>query len=133
VFKTSAPAERNVSGKRTQVRFAPLERGGIVWSLRVSIDITSLRDGGTGIGKNLGVAARFADDSFKVGTIKLPGSDVFCLFNWNNAPQRISFHLPRASVVTDFWSGERLGRHAGKFAIDQMLPHSARLLVCGDE
>lgn len=77
-----------------------------------------------------GVAACFADDSFKVGTIKLPGRDVFCLFNWNNAPQRISFHLPRASVVTDFWSGENLGRHAGEFAIDQMLPHSARLLVC---
>ena len=77
-----------------------------------------------------GVAARFADDSFRVGSIKLPGRDVFCLFNWDNVLQKISFRLPRASQVTDFWSGENLGRHAGEFTIDQMPPHSARLLVC---
>ena len=77
-----------------------------------------------------GVAARFADDSFRVGTIKLPGRHVFCLFNWDNAPQKISFRLPGASRVTDFWSGTDLGKHAGEFAIDQMPAHSARLLVC---
>ena len=76
-----------------------------------------------------GVAARFADDSFRVGTIKLPGRNVFCLFNWDNDVQRISFRLPVASTVTDFWSGENLGEHAGEFPSD-IPPHSARLLVC---
>jgi alpha-galactosidase len=76
-----------------------------------------------------GVAARFDDDSFRVGTIKLPGRNIFCLFNWNNAPEKISFRLPRASRVTDFWSEEKLGRHAGEFAVD-VPAHSARLLVC---
>jgi alpha-galactosidase len=76
-----------------------------------------------------GVAARFADDSFRVGTIKLPGRHTFCLFNWNNAAEKISFQLPRARRVTDFWSGEKLGRHAGEFAVD-IPAHSARLLVC---
>ena len=79
-----------------------------------------------------GVAARFADDSFRVGTIKLPGRNVFCLFNWDNAVQRISFRLPVTSTVTDFWSGENLGEHAGDFVID-IPPHSARLLVCSSE
>jgi len=76
-----------------------------------------------------GVAARFADDSFRVGTIKLPGRECFCLFNWENAAQKISFRLPRTTLVTDFWSGENLGRHSGEFAIE-IPPHSARLLLC---
>jgi len=76
-----------------------------------------------------GVAARFADDSFRVGTIKLPGRNIFCLFNWNDTPEKISFRLPRASRITDFWSGADLGRRAGEFGLD-IPAHSARLLVC---
>lgn len=77
-----------------------------------------------------GVAARFSDDSLRVGTIQLPGRQAFCLFNWDDSPERVSFHLPRAREVTDFWSGENLGRHVGEFAIDSMPPHSARLFIC---
>jgi alpha-galactosidase len=77
-----------------------------------------------------GVAARFADDSFRVGSIKFPDREVFCLFNWENSAQKTSFHLSRARNVTDFWSGENLGRNVGEFSINQMAPHSARLLVC---
>ena len=76
-----------------------------------------------------GVAARFTDDSFRVGSIKFPDREVFCLFNWENSPQTISFHLSRAVNLTDFWSGENLGRHVGEFSIEQMAPHSAKLFV----
>lgn len=76
-----------------------------------------------------GVAARFADDSFLVGSIRFPDREVFCLFNWENFPQNISFHLPRPVNLTDFWSGENLGRHVGEFSVAQMAPHSARLFI----
>jgi len=77
-----------------------------------------------------GRAALFADDSLRVGTIRLPGKEMVCLFNWNDAPSKISFDLARTRRVMDFWSGENLGRHTGEFTIDQMPAHSARLLVC---
>jgi alpha-galactosidase len=73
-----------------------------------------------------GVAARFSDESLRVGTIKFLGSQAVCLFNWRT----ISFRLPRASHVSDFWTGEDLGRHEGEFTTKEMAPHSARLLVC---
>jgi alpha-galactosidase len=77
-----------------------------------------------------GQAARFADDSLRVGTITLPDKEIVCLFNWDDAPRKISFGFSRARRVTDFWSGENLGRHSAEFTIDQMPAHSARLLVC---
>jgi len=79
-----------------------------------------------------GVAARFDDDSLRVGRMKTSGGgEVVCVFNWEEAAQRISFRLSRPNNVSDFWSEEKLGRHAGEFVIDQMRPHSARLLVVG--
>lgn len=77
-----------------------------------------------------GQAARFADNSLRVGTIRLPGKEIFCLFNWEDAPRNVSFGLSRGRRVTDFWSGENLGSHSGEFTIDEMPAHSARLLVC---
>ncbi len=76
-----------------------------------------------------GVAARFSDESLRVGTIDLPGRRVVCLLNWDAASQAIEFALPVASLVRDFWRGEDLGRRAGRFA--PVVPgHGARLLVC---
>lgn len=77
-----------------------------------------------------GQAARFSDDSLSVGKIKLADKEIFCLFNWDDAPRKISFELSRPRIVSDFWSGENLGRHLGEFTIDKMPAHSARLLVC---
>jgi len=76
-----------------------------------------------------GKAARFADDALRVGTIRTSGQEIFCLFNWENPPQQISVHLSRARRITDFWSGENLGRHTGDF-VSEVPGHSARLLVC---
>jgi alpha-galactosidase len=77
-----------------------------------------------------GTAARFDDDSLRVGRVKSPGHEVVAVLNWSDAPQTISFRLSRASQITDFWSGESLGRHEGLFAMKAMPKHSARLLVC---
>ena len=77
-----------------------------------------------------GQAARFADDSLSVGTIQLPQSQIFCLFNWDDAPRQISVQLSRPRTVTDFWTEENLGRHSGKFTIEAIPAHSAKLLVC---
>ena len=76
-----------------------------------------------------GVAARFTDDSLRVGSIKFPDREVFCLFNWENSGQELPFYLPRARSVSDFWTEENLGRRSGTLSIS-VAPHSARLLVC---
>jgi alpha-galactosidase len=77
-----------------------------------------------------GRAAEFADDSLRVGVVHMPGARMVCVFNWEDGPQTISITLPRPSRVTDFWSGEDLGRREGSLEIKDLPPRSARLLVC---
>lgn len=48
---------------------------------------------------------------------------------WQGEVERVDAEAVPASRVTDFWSGESLGR-LGSIAIEDMPPHSARLLVC---
>lgn len=78
-----------------------------------------------------GVAARFTDDSLKVGRIRVSDKTMICLFNWTDGAEDISFQLPRACQITDFWTAEVLGVREGSFTIEAVPPHSARLLVCG--
>jgi len=76
-----------------------------------------------------GIPAVFDDDTLRVGTVTLGNKQILCLFNFDDAPQTISAKLPRGSRVTDFWSGESLGR-LDAVSIKDMPPHSARLLEC---
>ncbi|HUE83158.1 MAG TPA: glycoside hydrolase family 36 protein [Pyrinomonadaceae bacterium] len=76
-----------------------------------------------------GIAATFADDSLRVGVVEQGRTRTVCLFNWEDQPQTISFHLPKRSLIKDYWSGESLGRHAGVFK-RSLPPRSARILVC---
>ena len=76
------------------------------------------------------VAADFEDDSLRVGSVVKKDARFVCLFNWMDAPQTISFKLPKKTAVTDFWSGENLGAHSSSFEVKNMPPHSARLLIC---
>jgi alpha-galactosidase len=78
-----------------------------------------------------GVPAVFDDDTLRVGTVTLRDKRMLCLFNFDDAPQTISAALPRGSRVTDFWSGQSLGR-LDAVSITDMPPHSARLLECVD-
>jgi len=77
-----------------------------------------------------GLPADFEDDSLRVGVVKLPDAWMVCLFNWGDGPETVSFRLPKASRITDYWDGKDLGRHEGVFTIKDMAPHSARLLLC---
>ncbi len=75
-----------------------------------------------------GVAARFEDDSLSVGTVKLPDTQMVCLFNWNDKEESFRFKLPRLSEVSDYWTGEKFSKREGWFTINDVSPHTAVLL-----
>jgi alpha-galactosidase len=77
-----------------------------------------------------GTGAEFEDDALQVGFVRLKDRLAVCLFNETDAPKTLSFTLPGASMVTDFWTDEDLGRHDGVYEVKDLPPHSARLLVC---
>lgn len=77
------------------------------------------------------VAATFKDDYFRVGTIERGRDAAICVFNWEESPQSISVSLPRSGNLTDFWTGENLGRVRGSYALENLPPRSARLLMLG--
>ena len=77
-----------------------------------------------------GIAAEFEDASLRVGVVRLPNARMVGLFNWDDAPRTTSFRLERPSTVTDFWTGESLGRRQGSVSLD-MPPRSAKLLKVG--
>jgi alpha-galactosidase len=77
-----------------------------------------------------GVAAKFTDDSMRVGIMKLANARMVCLFNWDNAPQSLTFTLPAPCEISDYWSDARLGRHKDSFTVSNMPGRSARLLLC---
>ena len=77
-----------------------------------------------------GVAARFEDDSFRVGRMQLGKREVVSIMNWTNAPQDVSLQLKRRSRLTDFWNDTPLGTHTGTFEIKDMPARSGRLLIC---
>ena len=52
---------------------------------------------------------------------------MFCLFNWDETPRTLTFRLPDAATIADYWTCERLGRREGAMSIE-MAPRSARLL-----
>ena len=77
-----------------------------------------------------GVAARFEDDSFRVGRMQLGKREVVSVLNWTNTPQDISIRLKRSTRITDFWTDANLGTHTDTFEIKQMPARSGRLLLC---
>jgi len=77
-----------------------------------------------------GAAARFEDDSFRVGRVKLGRREIVAVLNWTNEPQDVSISLPRRCRITDFWSDVVLGMHSGTFEINDMPARSGRLLIC---
>ena len=77
-----------------------------------------------------GVAAEFNDSSLQTGLIRFPHATMACLFNWEDQPATVSVRLPNSGRLTDFWTGEDLGRSDGVFTAQNMPPHSARLIEC---
>jgi alpha-galactosidase len=77
-----------------------------------------------------GVAAEFEDATLRVGRVRLPGRTVVCLLNWDDGPQTMTVNLPGPCRVSDFWTGESLGRQQGAFEVKDVPGHGGRLLVC---
>ena len=75
------------------------------------------------------VAASFKDDYLRVGVIEQHGATAICVFNWDETPQTISVRLPGTGDLTDFWTGEKLGRFKGSYTLEGLPPRSARLLM----
>ena len=65
-----------------------------------------------------------------VGHVRLQGRGAVCLLNWEEQPQTLSFKLSQPCKITDYWTGESLGRHEGTFEVKDLAKHSARLLLC---
>jgi alpha-galactosidase len=77
-----------------------------------------------------GLAAEFDDHSLRVGRLRLKDRLIVCVLNWDEQAQTLSVRLPGPCRVTDYWSGESLGRREGVLEIKEMPKHSARLLIC---
>ncbi len=75
-----------------------------------------------------GVAAQFEDASMNVGTITLANARMVCCFNWADEDRSFRFKLPGLSDVTDYWTGEKLGKREGWFTVNNASPHTAVLL-----
>ena len=75
-----------------------------------------------------GVAAEFADNGLKIGTVHLKDRELFCLFNWDAEPAKMSVKLPRAGSVTDLWSGQDYGRRQGTMEV-ALKAHEGTVLV----
>jgi alpha-galactosidase len=106
--------------------------GGMVLS---GDDLTSIPEPRLAMLKKLvpptGIPATFDDERLLVGTVRLSNRTVLCLFNWLDTPQTIRAAIERPALVTDFWTGDSLGRRDYHgIEIKDMSPHSARLLVC---
>jgi alpha-galactosidase len=77
-----------------------------------------------------GVAARFEDDSFRVGRMRVGKREVLSVLNWTDAPQDLSIRLKKRCRVTDFWSDSVFGSQSGRLEITNMPARSGWLFVC---
>jgi alpha-galactosidase len=73
-------------------------------------------------------AARFDDESLRVGRVSTADGGLLCLFNDEDQPRPLSVRLERPCSITDFWTGSALGKKEGVLEIT-LPPHAARLLV----
>ena len=77
-----------------------------------------------------GVAARFEDDSFRIGTIQLDKKQIICLLNWADRPQTLSLTLRRSGRVTELWSGAELRTDGRILSLKDVPARSGRVLIC---
>ena len=76
-----------------------------------------------------GVPARFADASFRLGEIERRDGRSFCLLNWTDAPEAISFRLAAPHRIRDLWTGDDLGRQPAGVVTRLVPARSGRVLA----
>jgi alpha-galactosidase len=64
-----------------------------------------------------GNAARFADESLRVGTMRRKEGVTFALLNWDDEPREMRVTLDRAYLVRELWTDEDLGKREGVLSI----------------
>jgi alpha-galactosidase len=77
-----------------------------------------------------GVSAVFSDPDFTVGEIPGEKEWIVCVFNWGDASRSVQFSTSQRCSMKDFWTGEDLGECEGAHLVKDMLPHSAKAIVC---
>ena len=70
----------------------------------------------------------YSDPSMQIGWMEFPDHRELALFNWQDQPLTLNVPLSGPSVITDLWTGEKLGEFTGVFTMKDMPKHSARLL-----
>lgn len=76
-----------------------------------------------------GRGAAFDTDQYETGVLALADRTLLFFFNWTEAAKDLRITLPGPLALTDFWSGEGLGRQEGTFELKAVPPRSARLIV----
>jgi alpha-galactosidase len=96
-------------------------------------DLTQLSTAQRGVlrtmAKRAGIAATFDSYDLDVGTIAESDRTLYVLLNWSDEPANREIELAQPCRVIDFWSGEDLGIHVNRFAVDALPPHSGQLLI----
>jgi alpha-galactosidase len=80
--------------------------------------------------KTKNIAARFDDDSFRIGRIIDGDDEILCLFNWGDSNSSLEVKLKSSCQVVDYWTGKELGAHIENIVLKDMPLHSSRMLVC---
>ncbi len=78
-----------------------------------------------------GKAAKFDDDSLRVGRIDVRGRRMICAFNWGEQPQSLTVRFGSKGAVTDYWSGAAVDTKGGALVLKDMPGRSARLFNLG--
>jgi alpha-galactosidase len=76
-----------------------------------------------------GRAARFDDESLRVGRATYPKHIEISAFNRENHPQDITIAFDKPLDLVDFWTGEVIGQQLKELVLKNMPAHSARLLI----
>lgn len=76
-----------------------------------------------------GVAARYEDDSLRVGVADLGDRQAVCLLNFEDTAERLTYTLPGPRQVRELWTDEVLGVQRGRVTA-VLPPHSGKVLVC---
>ncbi|WP_175632500.1 glycoside hydrolase family 36 protein [Pedobacter ghigonis] len=77
-----------------------------------------------------GVAARFENEKFEVGTTTLKGETVFSVFNWDNNPVKRTVKLPAGKYkLTNKFTGKLIGVFQREYVINEMQAKSGLLIT----
>lgn len=75
-----------------------------------------------------GKAARFDDDTYTIGRIKLEDRYLICVFNFDDQPKDIEISLDGSYRVYDFWTDEEVGCFKNTMKLNSLQPHCAKVL-----